>query len=123
MNFFKTQSARETERGIIMPKYMLSGSYIGEGIKGLLKDGGSGRKEAVEKLVSSLGGKVESIHFAFGDDDFFIIVEVPDNIKVAAGALIAAASGAVTVKTTVLMTPEEVDEVAKISADYRPPGQ
>ena len=106
-----------------MPKYLFSGSYIGEGIKGLLKDGGSGRKEAVENLMASLGGKVESIHFAFGADDFFIIAEAPDNVKAAAGALIAAASGAVSVKTTVLLTPEEVDEVSKISADYRPPGQ
>jgi len=106
-----------------MPKYLISGSYIGEGIKGLLKDGGSVRKEAVEKLITSLGGKIESVHFAFGNDDFFIIAEVPDNIKAAAGALIAAASGAVKVKTTVLMTPEEVDEVSKISLDYRPPGQ
>ena len=61
--------------------------------------------------------------FAFGADDFFIIAETPDNVKAAAGALIAAASGAVTVKTTVLLTPEEVDEVTKISGDYRPPGQ
>jgi uncharacterized protein with GYD domain len=106
-----------------MPKYLFSGSYIGGGIKGLLKDGGSGRKEAVENLMTSLGGKIESMHFAFGDDDFYIIAEAPDNIKAAAGALIAAASGAVTVKTTVLMTPEEVDEVSKIGADYRPPGQ
>jgi uncharacterized protein with GYD domain len=79
--------------------------------------------EAVEKLIASLGGKIESVHFAFGEDDFFIIAEAPDNIKAAAGALIAAASGAVKAKTTILMTPEEVDEVSKISADYRPPGQ
>ena len=88
-----------------------------------MKDGGSRRKVAVEKLMTSLGGKIESIHFAFGTDDFFIIAEAPDNIKAAAGALLAAASGAVTVKTTVLLTPEEVDEVSKISGDYRPPGQ
>ena len=106
-----------------MPKYLFSGSYIGEGIKGLLKDGGSGRKEAVEKLMTSLGGKIESIHFAFGAYDFFIIAEAPDNIRAVAAALIAAASGAVDVKTTVLLTPEEVDEVSKISGDYRPPGQ
>ena len=106
-----------------MPKYLFSGSYIGEGIKGLLKDGGSGRKEAVEKLMTSLGGKLESMYFAFGADDFFIIAEAPDNIKAAVAALMAVASGAVTVKTTALLTPEEVDEVSKISGDYRPPGQ
>ena len=106
-----------------MPKYLISGSYIGEGIMGLLKEGGTKRKEAVEKLITSLGGKIESLHFAFGADDFFIIAEIPDNIKAAAGVLIASATGAVAAKTTVLLTPEEVDEVSKISVKYRPPGQ
>lgn len=106
-----------------MPKYLFSGSFIGEGIKGLLKDGGSGRKEAVEKLLASMGGKLESYHFSFGTNDFFIIAEAPNNIQAAAGALIASASGAVSVKTTVLLTPEELDEVSKITVDYRPPGQ
>jgi uncharacterized protein with GYD domain len=106
-----------------MPKYLISGCYVGEGIKGLLKDGGTKRKEAVEQLIGSLGGTVESIHFAFGDDDFFIIVDAPDNVKAAAGSLIASSTGAVSVKITVLMTPEEVDEVSKISAPYSAPGQ
>jgi len=106
-----------------MPKYLISGSYVGEGIKGLLKDGGTKRKAAVEQLIGSLGGTVESVHFAFGDDDFFIIVDAPDNVKAAAGSLIASSTGAVSVKITVLMTPEEVDEVSKISVPYTAPGQ
>ena len=106
-----------------MPKYLFSGSYVGGGIKGLLKDGGSKRKEAVEKLIGGLGGTIESFHFAFGSDDFFIIADAPDNIRAAAGALIANATGAVAVKTTVLLTLEEMDQVSKISAEYRPPGQ
>ena len=106
-----------------MPKYLISGSYVGEGIKGLLKDGGTKRKEAVDQLMGGLGGTVESMHFAFGDDDFFIIVDGPDNVKVAAGSLIASATGAVSAKVTVLLTPEEVDEVSGISVEYRPPGQ
>ncbi len=106
-----------------MPKYLISGSYVGEGIKGLLKEGGTKRKEAVEQLIGSLGGTVESVHFAFGDDDFFIIVDVPDNVKAAAGSLIASSTGAVSVKITVLLTPEELDEVSKVSVEYRPPGQ
>jgi uncharacterized protein with GYD domain len=106
-----------------MPKYLISGSYIGEGIKGLLKDGGTKRKEAVEQLMESLGGSVESIYFAFGDNDFYIIANAPDNIKAAAGSLIASSTGAVSLKITVLLTPEELDEVSKISAPYRPPGE
>ena len=106
-----------------MPKYLISGSYVGEGIKGLLKDGGTKRKEAVDQLIGGLGGTVESMHFAFGDDDFFIIVDGPDNVKVAAGSLMASSTGAVSAKVTVLLTPEELDEVSGISVEYRPPGQ
>lgn len=106
-----------------MAKYLISGSYVGEGIKGLLKDGGSKRKQEVEGLVSSLGGTVESMYFTFGDDDFIILVDGSDNVKVAAGALIVAATGAVSLKTTVLLTPEELDQVSNISAAYSPPGR
>jgi uncharacterized protein with GYD domain len=106
-----------------MPKYLVSGSYVGEGVKGLLKDGGTSRKEAVENLIEGLGGKVEAMYFAFGNEDFFIIADMPDNVKTAAGALIAKSTGAVSNKITVLLTPEELDQVSKISVDYRKPGQ
>ena len=102
-----------------MPKYLFSGSYTTEGIKGLLKEGGSARRDAVKKLIESLGGTIESLYFAFGGDDFFIIADAPDNVKAAAGTLIANASEATSVKTTVLLTPEEIDQVSKISAGYR----
>lgn len=106
-----------------MPKYLVHGNYVGEGIKGLLKEGGSGRRAAVEQLATSMGGSVESIYYAFGETDVYVIVDMPDNASMAAVALVAAASGAVTVKTTVLLTPEEVDEAVKKTPDYRPPGQ
>ena len=106
-----------------MPKYLVQANYVGEGIKGLLKEGGSSRQAAVEKLAGSLGGSVESMYYAFGETDVFIIVDVPDNATMAAVALLASASGAVTVKTTVLMTSEEIDEAAKKTPVYRPPGQ
>jgi uncharacterized protein with GYD domain len=106
-----------------MPKYLVHGNYVGEGIKGLLEEGGSSRRAAIEKLVDSLGGSLESVYYAFGDTDIYLILDMPDNASMAALALVAGASGAVTVKTTVLMTPEEVDEAAKRTPDYRPPGQ
>ena len=106
-----------------MPKYLFRGSYTGEGLKGVLKEGGSSRVEAVKQLVEGLGGKLETFYFAFGDDDFFIITDAKDNLSTLAGTLIANASGASKVKTTVLLTPEEVDEATKMTADYRPPGQ
>lgn len=106
-----------------MPKYLVSANYVGEGIKGLLKEGGSSRKAAVEKLVVSMGGRVESMYYAFGETDLYIIADMPDNASMTALALTVGASGAVTLKTTVLMTPEEVDEAAKKRPNYSPPGQ
>ena len=106
-----------------MPKYLFQGSYTVEGVKGLLKEGGSSRRETIEQLAKSLGGSLEAFYFAFGDNDFFVVVDLPDNVTAAATSLVGSASGALTVKTTVLMTPEEVDQATKKSVDYRPPGQ
>jgi len=106
-----------------MPKYLIQANYVGDGVKGLLKEGGMSRRAATERAVKSLGGTLEAFYFAFGETDAYAIVDVPDNKSMAAIALTAGASGAVTVKTTVLMTPEEVDEAVKKTPSYRPPGQ
>lgn len=105
-----------------MAKFLISANYIGEGVKGLLKDGGTARREAVDKLLESVGGKVESFYYAFGDTDAYVIVDVPDNVTAAAVALTVGASGAVNLNTTVLLTPEEVDQATKKSPAYRAPG-
>jgi uncharacterized protein with GYD domain len=105
-----------------MAKYLIQANYVREGVKGLLKEGGSARRAAVEKLLASVGGKVDSFYYAFGDTDAYVIVDAPDNVTVAGVALTVGASGLVTVKTTVLMTPEEVDQATKKSPAYRAPG-
>ncbi len=106
-----------------MPKYLVQANYVGEGIKGLLKEGGSSRQAVVEKLADSMGGSLESMYYAFGETDVYMIVDLPDNASMTAVALLASSSGAVTVKTTVLLTPEEVDEAVKKTPIYSPPGQ
>jgi uncharacterized protein with GYD domain len=106
-----------------MPKYLITANYVGDGIKGLLKEGGTSRRAAVDKALQSVDGKVEAFFYAFGDADAFVIVDVPDNTSMAALALTVAASGVVTLKTTLLMTPEEVDKAIKKAPTYRPPGQ
>ena len=106
-----------------MPKYLFHGSYAGEGVKGFLKEGGSKRKEATKQLIESLGGTLETYYFAFGENDFYVIVDLPDNKSAAAGSLVANASGTLKAKTVVLLTPEEVDEMTKMTVEYRPPGQ
>lgn len=105
-----------------MAKFLIEANYIGEGVKGLLKEGGTARSAAVEKLLASVGGKVESFYYAFGDRDAYVTIDVPDNVTAAAVALAVAASGAVNLKTIVLMTPEEVDQATKKSPAYRAPG-
>ena len=106
-----------------MPKYLYRASYTTEGLKGLLKEGAAKRREVVEQLTKALGGTVEAFYFAFGDDDVYVISDVPDNVTVTAISLAVNASGAVKAKTTVLLTPEEVDQAAKMTVNYRPPGQ
>ena len=105
-----------------MPKFLIEASYTLDGVKGVQSAGGTSRRDAVAKVAESVGGRLESFHFAFGDHDAYVIVDVPDNESAAAIALTVNAAGGATAKTVVLLTPEEVDAVAKRSVDYRPPG-
>ena len=105
-----------------MPKYLLSAKYNAEGARGVMKEGGSKREAAARALVKSLGGKVESFHFAYGEVDAFLICDFPDAASAVAGSMAVNASGAVTASMTVLMTAVEVDAAAKKSGKYRAPG-
>ena len=105
-----------------MAKYLVQGSYSAEGIKGVLKEGGTARREAVSTALKALGGKIESIYYAFGETDVFVIIDAPDNVTVAALAMGIAATGSVALKTTVLLTVEEIDQASKKTLSYRPPG-
>ncbi|MDB4904226.1 MAG: hypothetical protein JWQ63_3507 [Mucilaginibacter sp.] len=105
-----------------MTKFLVKASYTPEGIKGLLRAGGSSRKQAVEKTISEMGGKLLAFYFAFGESDAYVIVELPDNLSAAALALNINSSVQVSVSTIVLLDPEEVDEVVKRSVNYRAPG-
>jgi uncharacterized protein with GYD domain len=105
-----------------MPKYLFEASYTLDGIKGVQRAGGSSRRDAVAAVAESVGGRLESFYFAFGDRDAYVTVDLPDNESAAAVAVTVNAAGGATVKTIVLLTPEEVDAAAKRSVDYRPPG-
>ena len=107
---------------MIVGHYMFRASYTVDGIKGLLKEGASGRGAAIRGLIEGLGGKLETMYWAFGQDDIVLIVELPDNSSAAAIAAAVGASGAAAVSTTVLITAEEMDAAAKLQVGYRPPG-
>jgi uncharacterized protein with GYD domain len=105
-----------------MAKFLMQGSFTEHGVKGLAKDGGSKRRQAVEQFFASAGGKLEALYFAFGDTDVFAIVDFPDNASAVAISLAGNAAGQITVKATVLITPEEMDRAAEKSRGLRPPG-
>ena len=105
-----------------MPKYLFQASYTQEGLRGLMDEGAAGRREMAEDLAASLGGSIEAFYYAFGDSDLYVISELPDDASAAAVSVAVGASGTASIKTTVLVTPETIDEAVKRVAEERPPG-
>jgi uncharacterized protein with GYD domain len=106
-----------------MPKYLMEASYTAEGARGLAREGGSGRRKVVEETAKALGGTLESFNYAFGSSDVVLLVTLPDAVTAAALSLAINQTGAVQLKTTPLMSPEEMDQAAKKSVSYRAPGK
>ncbi len=105
-----------------MPRYLFVGKYSPQGSKGVLAGGGTARRAAIEKMVSDVGGRVETFDFAFGSDDIYTILDLPDARTATAIALTVNGSGALNLRTVVLMTPEEVDAAGQVQPNYQPPG-
>jgi uncharacterized protein with GYD domain len=104
-----------------MAKYLLRVSYTAEGAKGVMKEGGSARQEAAGKALASVGGSIDAFYFTFGDADVIVIADLPDHVSAAALSMTVSASGGASVSTTPLISPDEIDEAAKMHAEYRPP--
>lgn len=105
-----------------MGKYLFIGNYESEGAKGLITDGGTGRRAAIDNLAESVGGSVESFYYAFGGDDVFVICDLPSDEAAASVALTVGAAGSVGIRTVALLSPEQIDAAAQLSPAYRPPG-
>lgn len=105
-----------------MKKYLIKACYNANGIKGLLEDGGSLRKTIVQKMITELGGRLESFYYAFGDADAYITADLPDDVSAAAIGLRVNSTGFVSVSTTVLLLPEDIDSASKKSIHYQAPG-
>lgn len=105
-----------------MPKFLVQGTYTAEGVKGLMKEGGSARRASVKAAVENLGGSVDSFYFKYGTDDVLVICDLPDAVSGLALSLVVNASGAVRIAVTPLLSPEDVDAASKKSVSYRPAG-
>lgn len=106
-----------------MQKYLFYGSYTAEGYKGLLLEGGSKRIEATKQMLKSVGGTLEAFYFSFGENDFYVVVNLPDHVNATAITLSTNASGAFNIKTVVLLSPEEIDQAISKEVYVRPPGK
>ena len=105
-----------------MPKFLIKGSYTAEGLKGLQKDKASGREKSVATACKSVGGKLDAVYYALGDDDVFVVVDMPSAVHVAALCVAVGASGMVSTRTVPLLTVAEMDKALGESTKYRPPG-
>ena len=105
-----------------MARYLLKVSYTPAGAQGVMKEGGSSRRDVVAKLCADAGGTLETFDFAFGQNDVYTIVDLPDHATVAALSMTVAGTGAATVQTVVLLSPEEIDKAAGRTIAYRAPG-
>lgn len=106
-----------------MAKYLLKVSYSVDGLKGVMKGGGTARVKAVETALAGVGGSLESFYFAFGSDDVYVIAEVPDHTAAIAMAAAVGTSGAISsYETVVLLSPSDVDKAMEVAVNYAPPG-
>lgn len=106
-----------------MAKYLIKACYTAEGVKGVMKAGGTSRVEAVKKALDSVGGSVESFYFAFGGDDVYVIVDAPSNVAAAAMAAAVSSTGSIArYETVVLLSADEIDEAMKMAVAYAGPG-
>jgi uncharacterized protein with GYD domain len=111
---------------VIMPIFIVRGRYTKESMAAMLQKPDD-RAEALRPVFAAGGGRLIDYYVTFGDDDFLIVLEAPDE-KVMLQALIApAATGAVSdLKTCIaLRSTEARDAFAKAkerAGDYRRPG-
>lgn len=105
-----------------MAKFLFQITYTEEGLQEVLKEGGYKQKEIFETAIRSLNGWLEVMYFSFGEVDVFVVTELPDNVSAAAFSMIASSAGAARVKTTVLISPEEIEKATKKTITYRPLG-
>ena len=70
-----------------MPKYLIVATYSPEGMKGVLREGGSERRKMIADMAKNLDGELESFYYAFGSHDVYSVVDLPDNVTAAAMAI------------------------------------
>jgi len=104
-------------------KFLLHAKFNAKGVSGLLKSGGTARRQVANKMIHDLGGKLESLNFTLNADEAYAIFELPDDLSAAAISLNVEATGMAGINLIQLFTPSDIDTAAGILVDYRPPGK
>ena len=104
-----------------MPKFLVKGEYTAEGAKGLRKEKASGRQKAIATACEAMGGKMDTMYYALGDDDVLVVVDLPSHVHAASLSAAVGASGLATATTVALLTVTEMDKALSEEAKHRPP--
>ena len=105
-----------------MAKFLFQANYTAQGMQGLLKEGGTSRRQVFENLAGEQGGRLESFYYAFGGADLYMVFDLPDAATAAAVSINISAGGALSLSTVQLISPEEIDEACGKAVSYRAPG-
>lgn len=108
-----------------MPLYMSQFSYTSEAWAALARNP-EDRSEAISRLAESMGGRLVSLYYSFGEYDGVIVYEAPDEKAGAAVILAAISPGHLkAIKTTTLLTVEDTMDALRKAGEvtYRGPGQ
>ena len=107
-----------------MPLYLTRFSYTPETWARLIGNP-EDRRDAAQRYIESVGGKLHGFWYAFGEHDGYTLWEAPDNVSMAAVALAISAGGALSsFETTVLLSVDETVDALRRAGQigYRAPG-
>jgi uncharacterized protein with GYD domain len=100
-----------------MSTYILRGRYSSDALKGMIASP-EDREAAIAKVVEKAGGKLLSYYVTFGDDDWLVVIDCPNNEVALSIAIVGAAGGSnKDTKTTVAMTTKEAMAAFKAAGD------
>lgn len=102
-------------RGAEMPKYLVHMSYSSASWARMIESPGD-RTTALQRIMESFGGSLDSLHWQLGNQDALAIVDLPDSVSAAALTTVVTKAGAFTsVATHELLTQSQLLDVLALA--------
>jgi uncharacterized protein with GYD domain len=102
-----------------MPKFLIQASYTVDGLKALKREHALNRMSAVKEAVTSIGGKLDAMYWALGEDEAILILDLPDAETAAALSIHVGAAGLVRTKTIRLLNLKDMEDALSKAIQYR----